>query len=84
MVRVPSLRLDRGQSRIKYMKNIKEIAKKDLVPGSKVPISYLLDYLKDGYSFADFISSYPWIKEADIKEALDEIKKREFTSQYAL
>lgn len=66
------------------MKQKKEIVKANLVPGSKVPIAYLLDYLKDGYNITDFISSYPWVKEADIKKALEEIKSREFTSQYVL
>lgn len=66
------------------MKIKKEIEKKNLVPGSKIPIAYLLDYLKDGYNVADFVSSYPWIKEKDIKKALDEIKKREFVASYAL
>ena len=59
-------------------------SKKNLVPGSRVPISYLLDYLKEGYSISDFIASYPWIKETNIKKALDEIKKREFASVNAL
>lgn len=62
----------------------KVVNKKNLVPGSKIPIMYLLDYLKEGYSVSDFISSYPWVKEKNIKKALDEIKKREFTARYAL
>lgn len=62
----------------------KTLSKKSLVPGSKVPISFLLDYLKEGYSISDFISSYPWIKRGSIEKALEEIKRREFTSGYAL
>lgn len=62
----------------------KETTKKNLVPGSRIPIAFLLDYLKEGYSVTDFITSYPWIKEENIKKALDEIKKREFTAGYAL
>lgn len=58
--------------------------KKNLVPGSKVPVSFLIDYLKEGYSIVDFISSYPWIKRSNIEKALEEIKRREFTSRYAL
>ena len=61
-----------------------KINKKNLVPGSKIPIAYLIDYIKDGYSISEFISSYPWIKESAIKKALDEIKKREFTATHAL
>lgn len=64
------------------MTNIK--SKINLVPKSKVPISYLLDYIKSGLSISDFISSYPWLKRKDVEKALDEIKRREFTSSYAL
>lgn len=57
--------------------------KKNLVPGSKVPISFLLDYIKEGMTISDFLSSYPWIKRSNVEKALDEVKKREFTSGYA-
>ncbi|OIP57229.1 MAG: hypothetical protein COX79_02650 [Candidatus Levybacteria bacterium CG_4_10_14_0_2_um_filter_36_16] len=63
---------------------MKTVNKKNLVPGSKIPIAFLLDYLKEGYNVSDFVTSYPWIKEKNIKKALDEIKNREFTGQYAL
>ena len=66
-----------------FMKN-KSLNKKNLVPGSKVPISYLLDYFKEGYSISDFLSSYPWIKRTDVEKALEEMKKRELSSSYAL
>lgn len=59
-------------------------SKINLVPKSKVPIAYLLDYIKSGLSISDFISSYPWLKRKDVEKALDEIKRREFTSSYAL
>ncbi len=55
----------------------------NLVPKSKIPITYLIDYIKEGYTIADFIASYPWVKRKNVEKALDEIKKREFTSQYA-
>jgi uncharacterized protein (DUF433 family) len=58
--------------------------KKDVIPGSKVPITYLIDYIKEGYGISDFLASYPWIKRKSVENALDEIKKRDFTSQYAL
>ena len=54
-----------------------------LIPGSKIPIAYLLDYIKDGYSISDFLSSYPWIKRVDVVKALEEIKSREFTATHA-
>lgn len=55
-----------------------------VVPGSKIPIAYLIDYIKEGYTLSDFLSSYPWLKRTNIEKALDEIKKREFTGQYAV
>lgn len=58
--------------------------KKNLVPKSRIPIAYLLDYIKEGLTISDFIASYPWVKKKDVEKALEEIKKREFTSQYAL
>lgn len=55
-----------------------------VVPKSRIPISYLLDYIKEGLTMSDFVSSYPWLRKKDIEKALDEIKKREFTSSYAI
>lgn len=66
------------------MAKVKVISKKNLVPGSKIPIAVLLDYIKDGYSVSDFISAYPWVKREDVVKALDEIKSREFTARHAL
>lgn len=66
------------------MSKIKSVPKKDLVPGSRVPIKYLFDYIKEGLSISDFLSSYPWIKRENVEKALEEIKKRDFTSKYAL
>ena len=60
------------------------IAKANLIPKSRIPIAYLLDYIKEGYSISDFLASYPWIKKKDVRKALDEIKGREFTARYAL
>ena len=57
---------------------------RNLIPGSKVPIAYLLDYLKDNYTISEFVTSYPWIKEKNVKKALDEIKTREFSMKNAL
>lgn len=62
----------------------KTTLKKNLVPKSRIPIAYLLDYIKEGLTISDFIASYPWVKKKDVEKALEEIKKREFTSQYAL
>ena len=60
------------------------IGRMHVVPKSKIPISYLLDYIKEGLTISDFLASYPWLKRKDIEGALEEIKKREFTSSYAI
>lgn len=62
----------------------KSVLTKNLVPGSKIPIKYLLDYIKEGYSISDFISAYPWIKRGNIEKALEEIKSRDFAAKHAL
>lgn len=61
----------------KIMKKTK--TKSNLIPKSKIPIAYLIDYIKEGLTVSDFISSYPWIKRKDVERVLDEIKKKEFT-----
>jgi len=62
----------------------KKTTNKNLVPKSRIPIAYLLDYVKKGFTVSDFIASYPWLKRKNIEKALDEIKKREFTVSNAL
>lgn len=57
---------------------------KNLIPNSRIPISYLFDYIKEGLTIADFIASYPWLNRKDVEKAIEEIKRREFTSQYAI
>ena len=61
----------------------KTVEEKDLVPGSKIPIAFLLDYFKEGLSINDFISAYPWVKKAEVTKALEEIKKRDFAARHA-
>ncbi len=62
----------------------KQTPKIRLVPGSRIPISYLVDYIKEGYTMYDFISAYPWVKKTMVVKALDEIKRREFVAQHAV
>jgi uncharacterized protein (DUF433 family) len=66
------------------MTNKKTVYEKNLVPGSKIPIKYLLDYIKHGYTISDFVSSYPWIKKQNVEKAIEEIKSRDFTAHNAL
>jgi len=61
----------------------KKASTKHYVPQSRVPIAVLIDYIKEGYGITDFISSYPWITRTQVEKALEEIKTREFSSQYA-
>lgn len=62
----------------------KKLMKKNIIAKSKIPIAYLIDYIKEGYGISDFLASYPWLKRKDVEQALDEIKTREFTSGYVL
>lgn len=66
---------------IKVKKLIK--AKEPLIKGTKIPISYLIDYFKEGLTITDFLSSYPWIKKSNLIGTLEEIKKEKTTSRYA-
>ena len=66
------------------MRNTAIKENKDVIRGSKVPIKYLLDYIKEGYGISDFLAAYPWLKRKAVENAIDEIKKRDFSSSYAL
>lgn len=61
----------------------KAVAKEKLIPGSKVSISVLIDYIKEGYSIAEFLSDYPWIKRSNVEKALDEVKQTAYPARYA-
>ena len=39
----------------------------NLVPKSRIPIAYLLDYIKEGLNISDFLSAYPWLKRKDVE-----------------
>lgn len=57
--------------------------KKKLIPGSKVSVSVLIDYVKDGYSVVEFLSDYPWIKRDDVTKVLDSLKNNKYPPGYA-
>lgn len=59
------------------------ISKKKIIKGSKVSISVLIDYIREGYSLAEFLSDYPWIKKGNIERALNELKEKDFPAKYA-
>lgn len=59
------------------------ITKKKLIPGSKVSISVLIDYISEGYSLTEFLSDYPWIKRDQIEKTLNELKEKDYPVRYA-
>jgi uncharacterized protein (DUF433 family) len=38
--------------------------------GTRVPAQTILDYLNDGFSIAEFLASFPSVKEGDAREFL--------------
>lgn len=52
--------------------------------GKRIPISYLIDYIKEGLTIYDFLASYPGLKKKEVVNALEEIKRREFTASNVL
>ena len=58
--------------------------KKIFIKGSKIPINFFFDYIKDGYTISDFLSSYPWIKKDDLIRKLEEFEEKEISSRYAV
>ena len=57
-------------------------SKSPYIKGSKIPITYFLNYIKNGLSISDFLSAYPWIKKEDLIKKLDEFENKEITSRY--
>ena len=53
------------------------------ITGSKVSVSVLIDYIKEGYSMAEFLADYPWIKIGSVQKALNEIKKKDYPHMHA-
>ena len=64
------------------MTKLKTTSKK-LIPGSRVSISVLIDYIREGYSLTEFLSDYPWIRKDNAQKALDELKQKEYPIKYA-
>jgi len=63
-------------------KNIKKDLLAKYIPGSKVPSSFLFDYIKEGYSITEFLSAYPWLEKEKVENTLEKMKK-DFSSSYA-
>lgn len=56
---------------------------KKLIPGSKVAINVLLDYISEGYSVAEFLADYPWIKKEKISKVIGDLKSEKYPASYA-
>lgn len=65
------------------MKKVIEKKHESFIKGSRVSISVLIDYIKEGYSLSEFLSDYPWIKRSDAQKTLDKLKSNEFPIKYA-
>ena len=66
------------------MANHKVNKNKVYVRGSRIPITFFFDYIKEGYTISDFLSSYPWIKKENLIKKLEEFENKEITSRYAI
>lgn len=64
-------------------KTTKSNSKNIYLRGSRIPITFLFDYIKKGYGISDFLSSYPWIKKEDVIKKLEEFEKEEISGRYA-
>lgn len=53
-------------------------SKNKFVPGTRIPISFLIDYIIEGYTIDEFMSAYPWVKKSNIKKSLREFQKKEY------
>lgn len=58
--------------------------KKIYIKGSKIPINFFFDYIKEGYTISDFLSSYPWIKRENLIKKLEEFEDKEIASKYVI
>lgn len=63
-------------------KKISSKTNETFIRGTRIPVSYLFDYFKEGLTITDFLSSYPWVKKEDVINALEDIKGKS-TSKYA-
>lgn len=60
----------------------KSVSQTPYIKGSRIPITYFFNYIKNGYSISEFLSAYPWIKREDLIKKLEEFENKEITSRY--
>ena len=53
------------------------------IPGSKISVAVLIDYISEGYSLGEFLADYPWINYRDVKKVLGTLKTERYPLQYA-
>jgi len=53
------------------------------IPGSRVSVAVLIDYISEGYSIVEFLADYPWIKRTDAQKALNAIKEKHYPIGHA-
>ncbi|NQS88799.1 DUF433 domain-containing protein [Patescibacteria group bacterium] len=44
-------------------------------PNSRVPVRYLKEYFREGFSIKDFLKSYPWLNKEDVEKEAKRIRK---------
>lgn len=52
-------------------------------PNSRIPVCYILEYLKAGLTKNDFHQSYPWIKKKDINTVINYFIKKHCNFGYS-
>ncbi len=62
----------------------KDIRTKNLfIKGTRIPLTFFFDYILEGLTISDFLSSYPWVKKKNLIQRLEEVKE-ETASRYAV
>lgn len=55
---------------------------KKIIPGSRVSIAVLLDYISEGSSLVEFLADYPWIKKQSVQKVLKDLKSEKYPASY--
>jgi len=48
----------------------------EYIKGSRIPVSILIQYIKEGLGISDFLSSYPWVKKSNLLNKLSELEQK--------